>query len=156
MNHYLYAFIALDIARQRSREAEARWLEASFTADQPTRAARLRRGAALLFASVSRGTRGAVLGDRRGHLAKGIAHGVDPVEVLGRGRRLGGDPGAGAIGALAVDHTAIDEPAQCGVERGELLDRETIVRVEGVQEVEGALEIDAMGVAEIAGRRRVH
>jgi len=56
VNHYLYAFIALDIARQRSREAEARWLEASFTADQPTRAARLRRGAALLFASVSRGT----------------------------------------------------------------------------------------------------
>lgn len=56
MNPYLYAFLALDIAQQRNREAEARWLAASLRADQPSRPARLRHGAALLFATVSRGT----------------------------------------------------------------------------------------------------
>lgn len=56
MNHYLYAFLALDIAQQRSREAEARWLEASLTAAGPSRASRLRRPVALLLAAVSRGT----------------------------------------------------------------------------------------------------
>jgi hypothetical protein len=56
VNHYLYAFLALDVARQRSREAEARWLEASLTAGDPSRPSRLRRGTARLLASVSRGT----------------------------------------------------------------------------------------------------
>ena len=55
MNHYLYAFLALDIARQRTKEAEQHWLEASLTQSAPSRASRLRRLAARLFASVSRG-----------------------------------------------------------------------------------------------------
>jgi len=56
VNHYIYAFLALDIARQRTREAEQHWLEASLSANAPSRATRLRRGAALALASVSRGT----------------------------------------------------------------------------------------------------
>ncbi len=55
MNHYLYAFLALDIARERTREAEQHWLEASLVGTSPTRASRLRRRTARLFASVSRG-----------------------------------------------------------------------------------------------------
>ena len=55
MNHYLYAFLALDIARQRTKEAERHWLEASLAGSAPSRASRLRRLAARLLASVSRG-----------------------------------------------------------------------------------------------------
>jgi hypothetical protein len=55
VNHYLYAFFALDIARQRTKEAERRWLEASLARSAPSRASRLRRLAARLLASVSRG-----------------------------------------------------------------------------------------------------
>ena len=54
MNHYLYTFLALDIARERTREAEQRWLEASFVANAPHRVSRPRRFAAGLLASVSR------------------------------------------------------------------------------------------------------
>jgi hypothetical protein len=60
MNPNLYAFLALDIAQQRERETEALWLAASIKAGQPSRPGRLRRGAALLLASVSRGTASAV------------------------------------------------------------------------------------------------
>lgn len=56
MTHYTYAFLALDIARQRTQEAERRWLEASLAADAPQRSSRLRRFAAVALASVSRGT----------------------------------------------------------------------------------------------------
>ncbi len=55
MNHYLYAFLALDIARQRTKEAEQHWLEASLAGSAPSRASRLRRLTARLLASVSRG-----------------------------------------------------------------------------------------------------
>ncbi len=54
MNHYLYAFLALDIARQRTREAERHWLEATLTATGPSRTSRIRRLAARSFAAVSR------------------------------------------------------------------------------------------------------
>lgn len=54
MNHYVYAFLALDIARQRTREAEQHWLEARMIAPRPSRASRLRRFAARSFAAGSR------------------------------------------------------------------------------------------------------
>lgn len=54
MNHYIYTFLALDFARERAREAEQHWLEASFMANSPSRVSRPRRFAAGLVASVSR------------------------------------------------------------------------------------------------------
>ena len=60
-----------------------------------------------------------------------------------------------AIRPFAMDHAAIDEPRERVVEAGELLDRETILPVIGVQEVEGVLEIDAVGVALIGARNVV-
>jgi hypothetical protein len=54
VNHYLYAFLALDIARQRTREAEQHWLEAKLVAGAPSRASSLRRFAARSLAAVSR------------------------------------------------------------------------------------------------------
>ena len=54
MNHYLYAFLALDIARQRTREAEQHWLAARRMGARPSRVSRLRRLAAHSFAAVSR------------------------------------------------------------------------------------------------------
>lgn len=56
MNHYLYSLLALDIARERSREAEQRWLESTLARTAPSRRPRLRRLAARLLASVSRGS----------------------------------------------------------------------------------------------------
>lgn len=56
MNHYLYTFLALDIARQRTREAEQRWLEGSLIATSTSRVSRLRRLAARSLAAVSRGS----------------------------------------------------------------------------------------------------
>ena len=54
--------------------------------------------------------------------------------------------GADAIGALDVDDAPVDEPGERIVEGRELVHRETILAVVGVQEVEGVLEIDVMGV----------
>ena len=56
MNHYLYTFLALDIAQQRTREAEQRWLEGSLIATSTSRVSRLRRLAARSLATVSRGS----------------------------------------------------------------------------------------------------
>lgn len=67
MNHYLLSFLALDIARERAREAEQRWLESTLHGYElhvtlghvrtaPSRATRLRRLAAQLLAAVSRGS----------------------------------------------------------------------------------------------------
>jgi hypothetical protein len=56
VSHYLYSFIALDIARQRSKEIEQRWLASTLAASAPSRAPRLRRLAARLLASISRGS----------------------------------------------------------------------------------------------------
>ncbi len=54
MNH-LYAMLALDIARERTREARHYWLAASLVADRPARTTQLRRQLARVLAAVSRG-----------------------------------------------------------------------------------------------------
>jgi hypothetical protein len=54
MNAYFYSLLALDVARERSREAEQHWLAASFAGVAPRRASRVRRAAAQLLAVVSR------------------------------------------------------------------------------------------------------
>lgn len=56
MNHYLYTFLALELARDRSREAEQRWLESSLANAVPSQTPWLRRVAARFLASVSRGS----------------------------------------------------------------------------------------------------
>lgn len=56
MNHYLLSLLALDIARERSQEAERYWLASTLRGTGPSRPPRLRRGAARLLASVSRGS----------------------------------------------------------------------------------------------------
>ena len=48
-----------------------------------------------------------------------------------------------------MDDAATDEPGERVVQGRELLERETILGVVGVQEVEGGLEIDAVSVARI-------
>jgi hypothetical protein len=55
VNHYVYAFLAFDIARERAREAERHWLEATLIGSASSRPSRLRRLAARFLASVSRG-----------------------------------------------------------------------------------------------------
>ena len=74
---------------------------------------------------------------------------VDARQVARPLRVLGGRLGADAVRALGVDDASVDEPGERGVERRELFDRETILGVVGVQEVEGVLEIDVVGVAAI-------
>jgi hypothetical protein len=54
VNPGLYTFIALDIARERSREAERNWLAASLANNRPSRTTRLRRQLARILAIVSR------------------------------------------------------------------------------------------------------
>lgn len=56
MNPHLYSLLALDIARERSKEAERSWLAASFAGTQPSPIARVRRHLAVLLAAVSRGS----------------------------------------------------------------------------------------------------
>lgn len=56
MNAYLLSLIALDVARQRTREAERHWLEASLVDSMPERVSPLRRGTVRLLAAVSIGS----------------------------------------------------------------------------------------------------
>ena len=56
MNHYLYSMLALDLARERSQEAQQRWLESRLVATTQSRPPRIRRVAARLLASVSLGS----------------------------------------------------------------------------------------------------
>lgn len=56
MNHYAYGLLALDIARQRSLEAERHYLETQLMAGAPQRSSRLRRLTAQGVATVSRGS----------------------------------------------------------------------------------------------------
>jgi hypothetical protein len=56
MNHYMYAFLAMDIAQQRTREAEERVLEYSLRDGAPERSYGIRRVAARAIASVSLGS----------------------------------------------------------------------------------------------------
>lgn len=54
MNANFYSLIALDIARERSLEAERHWLAASFAGTPPARRSTVRRMAATALAAVSR------------------------------------------------------------------------------------------------------
>jgi hypothetical protein len=56
MNHYAYVLMMLDIARQQSATGERRYREARLAADLATEWPGLRRLAARLVASVSRGS----------------------------------------------------------------------------------------------------
>ena len=56
MNHYLLSYLALDLARERSLEAEERWREHSLTQATPEQTPRVRRLAARLLAAVSLGS----------------------------------------------------------------------------------------------------
>ena len=58
MNSYLLSLIALDVARERTREAEHRWLEATMVDSTPARPSRVRRAAARVLAAVSLRTAG--------------------------------------------------------------------------------------------------
>ena len=78
-------------------------------------------------------------------------------QVAGHQRVAARDLGADAVGALDVDDAPIDEPRERIVEGRELVDGETIFGVVGVQEVEGVLQIDVMGVTPVNGiGRRVN
>ena len=90
-----------------------------------------------------------MLGDRVRHVAQRRADAVDAPELARLERVVGDRLGADAVGALAVDHPPIDEPRKRVVEGRELLERETIVGVIGVQEVEGVFEVDVVSVTPI-------
>lgn len=53
MNAYFYSLLALDIARERSLEAERHWLAASLARTAPARGSTIRRFAARGLAAVS-------------------------------------------------------------------------------------------------------
>ena len=90
--------------------------------------------------------RGPMLDDRVGDLAERGAHGADAREIAIGRRRIGVRLDAQAIGALAVDHATIDEPAEGVPEGRQALDLGTIFEVVGVQEIEGVFEPNLMGV----------
>jgi len=60
MNAYFYSLLALDVARERAREAEQNWLAASITRTAAPGTSSLRRPVAKLFAVVSRSAASAV------------------------------------------------------------------------------------------------
>ena len=60
MNAYFYSLLALDIARERSLEAERYWLAASIAGTAPARRSAVRRIAATVLAAVSRSSATAV------------------------------------------------------------------------------------------------
>ena len=93
------------------------------------------------------GTRRPVLHGGIRDLAEGGAHGVDSLDLLRRPFRIRPGSTPGSNRSLEVDQAAIGEPAKGHADRRQLLDEETIVEVEGVQEVEGGLHIDVMRVA---------
>ena len=95
--------------------------------------------------------RSPVLDDRIGDLAERRAHGMDAFEVLGRDPRPGDGVTPQAIGPLAMDQAVVCEPGEDAFEGRQTLAWETIVVVEGVQEVEGGLHVDVVGVARIEG-----
>jgi hypothetical protein len=59
MNHYAYVMLALDIARERSLEAERHWLATAVSGGAPRRPSRVRRLAAGLLVAISRSAAGA-------------------------------------------------------------------------------------------------
>ena len=56
MNTYLLSLIALDVAREKTRQAENHWLEASLFEAGPERVSAVRRGTAQLLAAFSIGS----------------------------------------------------------------------------------------------------
>ncbi len=56
MNHQLWAFLALDLARQRAEEANQYRLASLATEGQPSFLSRLRRSLAQVLAAFSRGS----------------------------------------------------------------------------------------------------
>jgi hypothetical protein len=60
VNHQLYAFLALDLARQRAEEANRDHLASLFLVDQPSITTNVRRSVAQALAAVSRGSASAV------------------------------------------------------------------------------------------------
>ena len=94
-----------------------------------------------------------MLDDGIGDLSKGAADLMHALEVTGGHARMRRGVLASALGTLAVDQPAIGEPAQREIEARELLDEETIVAIQGVQEVEGGLDVDVVGVTPIGGGR---
>jgi hypothetical protein len=93
--------------------------------------------------------RGPVLGHRGRHVAERRANAMDAREVARLERGVGAGLVADAVGALGVDHAAIDEERERAVEGRELLDGETVVGVVGVQEVEGVVEVDVVSVPSV-------
>ncbi len=88
--------------------------------------------------------------DRFGDLPQGLAHSMDAGQIAGRGSRLRRNLRPRPIRSFAMDDPAIDEPREGVVEPEEALAWETIFAVKGVQEVEGGVQINAVGVASIA------
>ena len=82
-----------------------------------------------------------------GHFPECPADGPDPGEIPGGGmwvdRRLVSDP----VRAFAMDDAAAHEPGEGIVEAGNAVDRETILQVVRVQEVEGVVQSDVVSVA---------
>ena len=60
MNAYFYSLMALDVARERSREAEESWLAASIIRAGSSGPRGIRRPVARILAAVSRGSASAV------------------------------------------------------------------------------------------------
>jgi hypothetical protein len=73
---------------------------------------------------------------------------MDPSQVVRRRGVVISIDRPGPVGALLVDHASVDEPCQGRVERREVIEGETILRVVCVQEVEGVVEIDVVRVTE--------
>ena len=88
-----------------------------------------------------------VLDDGVGDLAEGVAHGVHALDVAIGGVGMFGGLAARPVGTFDVDQAAIGEPREGVIERRQRLVRETILGVEGVQEVEGGVDADVVRVA---------
>jgi hypothetical protein len=79
MNHYLYAYVAMDIAQQRTREAEQLRLEHALRESAPERNSALRRVAARAMASVSLGS-ASITRKLDGHVADDLGRTLAPAE----------------------------------------------------------------------------
>ena len=79
MNHYLYAYVAMDIAQQRTREAEQLRLEHALRDSAPERTSALRRVAARAMASVSLGS-ASITRKLDGHVADDLGRTLAPAE----------------------------------------------------------------------------
>ncbi len=80
------------------------------------------------------------------YLAQGVTHGADMFNIPGRESRLGCRSRSRSVRAIAVNDLAFDEPGQRVLEVREPLNREAVIDVGGVEEVEGRPEVDAVGM----------